>query len=66
MNMELARLLEETIDRHNEVADKNEHIYWWDVLRDMRDMSDDEEVFDMIVQIERRTDKLTQKINSGY
>lgn len=66
MNMELARALNEAIDLYNEEVEPNEYIYWWDVINEIRDISDDEEVFDLIVAIERQADKLKAIRKAGY
>lgn len=66
MNMELARALNEAIDSYNDEVEPNEYIYWWDVINELRDISDDEEVFDLIVAIERQADKLKATRKAGY
>lgn len=61
MNNELCRLLNEAVENHNDYADDSNFLYWWDVLNEIEDMTDDEEVMDLIARIDRETEKLMKK-----
>ena len=66
MNMELAQELEYAIDRYNDEVEEDSYIYWWDVLNEIADMTDDEEVIRTIIAIDRATEQLTGKRAAGY
>ena len=55
MNIELAHELEEAIDIYNDGVDEDERIYWWDILNEINDMTDDEEVIRVIEEIKSET-----------
>lgn len=55
--MELCAMLEDAIDNYNETVCEDERIYWWDVLNEINDLTDDEEVMQVILDIESRTKK---------
>ena len=57
MNMELAHELEEAIDIYNDGVDEDERIYWWDILKEMNDLTDDAEVIRVIEMIKAETEK---------
>ena len=61
MNNELCRLLNEAVENHNDYADDDNFLYWWDVLNEIEDMTDDEEVMDLISQIDRETERMKRK-----
>ena len=58
MNIELSHELEEAIDNYNETVCEDERIYWWDVLNEINDLTDDEEVLQVIQEIENRTSRM--------
>ena len=66
MNRALAEELELTIDRYNDEVEEDQYIYWWDIINEMSDMTDDEEVIRTIIAIDRETEKLTMKRAAGY
>lgn len=67
MNKELAALLQDAIDNYNEeVLEEDLYLYWWDILNEIRDLTDDEEVLAIIIDIERETDRLSTIRCSGY
>lgn len=57
MNIELSHELEEAIDIYNDGADEDERIYWWDILNEMNDLTDDAEVIRVIELIKAETEK---------
>lgn len=61
MNNELCRLLNEAVENHNDYADDENFLYWWDVLNEIEDMTDDVEVMDMIARIDRETERMKRK-----
>ena len=61
MNNELCRLLNEAVENHNDYADDSNFLYWWDVLNEIEDMTDDEEVMDLIARIDRETERMKRK-----
>lgn len=61
MNNELCRLLNEAVENHNDYADDDNFLYWWDVLNEIEDMTDDAEVMDMIARIDRETERMKRK-----
>lgn len=61
MNNELCRLLNEAVENHNDYADDDNFLYWWDVLNEIEDMTDDEEVMDLIARIDRETERMKRK-----
>lgn len=65
MNKELEIALDEAIDNYNEEVSEDQHLWWWDVLNEIRDLSDDDEVIRVIIRIERETDKLQSKRAAG-
>ena len=66
MNLTLAQELELVIDRYNDEVEEDSYIYWWDIINEMRDMTDDEEVIRTIIAIERETERLQGRIAAGY
>lgn len=58
MNNELSILLEDAIDNYNEEVCEDNRLYWWDILNEMSDLTDDEQVLRVIVAIENETEKL--------
>lgn len=66
MNMELCKALEEVIEQYNEHAGEYEQLYWWDVLNNIVDITDDEEVINVIIGIEKAAEALMQKHAAGY
>lgn len=66
MNMELCRALNEAVEIHNDYADEHNQIYWWDVLNEITDMTDEDEVTRIIIRIERETEMLMRKEAAGY
>ena len=66
MNRTLAEELELVIDRYNDEVEEDNYIYWWDIINEMRDMTDDEEVIRTIIAIERETERLQGRIAAGY
>ena len=65
MNKELEILLDEAIDNYNEEVNEDQHLWWWDVLNEIRDLSDDDEVMRVIIGIEKATEKLQMKRAAG-
>lgn len=65
MNKELEILLDEAIDSYNEEVSEDQHLWWWDVLNEIRDLSDDDEVIRVIIGIEKATEKLQMKRAAG-
>lgn len=61
MNNELCRLLNEAVENHNDYAEESNFLYWWDVLNEIEDMTDDAEVMDMIARIDRETERMKRK-----
>ena len=57
MNTELSHELEEAIDIYNDGVDEDDRIYWWDVLNEMNDLTDDAEVLRVIEMIKAETEK---------
>ena len=66
MKPELCRLLNEAIETYNDYADEHEQIYWWDILNEIADMTDEDEVMRIIVRIEKQADALMRKEAAGY
>lgn len=65
MNKELEILLDEAIDNYNEEVSEDQHLWWWDVLNEIKDLSDDDEVIRVIISIEKETEKLQMKRAAG-
>ncbi len=65
MNTELEIALDEAIDAYNEEVNEDARLWWWDVLNELHDLSDDEEVIRMIIRIERETEKLQSRRAAG-
>ena len=65
MNKELEILLDEAIDNYNEEVSEEKHLWWWDVLNEIKDLSDDDEVIRVIISIEKETEKLQMKRAAG-
>lgn len=65
MNKELEIALDEAIDNYNEEVNEDQHLWWWDVLNEIRDLSDDDEVIRVIIGIEKATEKLQMKRAAG-
>lgn len=65
MNKELEIALDEAIDAYNEEVNEDAHLWWWDVLNEIHDLSDDEEVIRLIIRIERETEKLQSRRAAG-
>jgi hypothetical protein len=65
MNKELEVLLDEAIDAYNEEVSEDQHLWWWDVLNEIRDASDDDEVIRVIIGIEKATEKLQMRRAAG-
>lgn len=57
MNIELAHELEEAIDIYNDGVEEDERIYWWDVLNETNDLTDDAEVIRVIEMIKAEAEK---------
>lgn len=66
MNKELEILLDEAIDNYNEQVSEDQHLWWWDVLNSINDLSNDEDVIRTIIGIEKATEKLQRKAAAGY
>ena len=66
MNMDLAQELEYAIDRYNDEVEEDQYIYWWDIINEMRDMTDDEEVIRTIIAIDRATERMQGANAAGY
>ncbi len=58
MNNELSILLEDAIDNYNEQVCEDDRLYWWDILNEISDLTDDEEVLRVIMAIDNETVKL--------
>ena len=58
MNNELSILLEDAIDNYNEEVNEDDRLYWWDILNEINDLTDDEQVLRVIVEIENETSRL--------
>ena len=58
MNNELSILLEDAIDNYNEQVNEDNRLYWWDIINEMTDLTDDEQVLRVIMAIENETVKL--------
>jgi hypothetical protein len=65
MNKELEVLLDEAIDAYNEEVSEDQHLWWLDVLNEIRDASDDDEVIRVIIGIEKATEKLQMRRAAG-
>lgn len=65
MNMRLAGELELAIDRYNDEVEETEYIYWWDVVNEISDWSDDLEVIRTIIAIDCETNKLKSRRAAG-
>lgn len=65
MNKELCRLLNEAVENHNDYADDDNFLYWWDVLNEIEDMTDDAEVMELISSIQTETEKLIKMEAAG-
>ena len=65
MNKELEIALDEAIDAYNEEVNEDARLWWWDVLNELHDLSDDDEVIRMIIRIERETEKLQSRRAAG-
>lgn len=57
MNLELAHELEEAIDIYNDGVEEENHIFWWDILNEMNDLTDDAEVMRVIEMIKTEAKK---------
>ncbi len=57
MNNELSILLDDAIDNYNEQVDEDNRLYWWDILNEINDLTDDEEILQIITTIENETVK---------
>ena len=67
MNEALEVLLTEAIDKYNEeVLHEDLYLYWWDVLNEIGDLTDDDEVLSVIIDIEREADRLISSRISGF
>jgi hypothetical protein len=53
--------LNEAVENHNDYADDDNFLYWWDVLNEIEDMTDDAEVMDLIARIDRETERMKRK-----
>ena len=58
MNNELSILLDDAIDNYNEQVNEDDRLYWWDILNEMNDLTDDDEVMQVIRMIENQTIRL--------
>ena len=58
MNNELSILLDDAIDNYNEQVDEDNRLYWWDILNEINDLTDDEEILQIIKTIEDETVKV--------
>lgn len=65
MNENIAVMLEDAIDNYNDMVCEDEYLFWWDVINEMNDMTDDEEVMEIISQIVSETEKLMMKEAAG-
>lgn len=65
MNPELAIALEDAIDNYNEEVCEHCYLYWWDVINNIWDLTDDEAVIRVIMAIERETEKLSTRRAAG-
>ena len=66
MNKELEVLLDEAIDNYNEWVSEADHLWWWDVLNSINDLSNDEDVIRTIMAIENAAERLERKNAAGY
>lgn len=67
MREELEILLEEAIDKYNEeVLNEDLYLYWWDVLNEIGDLTDEAEVITTIIAIEREADRMASRRYAGY
>lgn len=66
MEKELCRLLNEAIETYNDYADEHEQLYWWDILNEIADMTDEDEVMRIILRIERAAEGLMAKEAAGF
>ena len=57
MNIELAHELEEAIDIYNDGVEEENHIFWWDIVNEMNDLTDDAEVIRVIEMIKAEAEK---------
>ena len=57
MNLELAHELEEAIDIYNDGVEEENHIFWWDIVNEMNDLTDDAEVMRVIELIKAEAEK---------
>lgn len=62
MNMELAHELEEAIDIYNDGVEEENHIFWWDILNEMNDLTDDAEVIRVIELIKAEIEKTMARV----
>lgn len=58
MNTALAQELEYAIDKYNDEVEEDMYLYWWDVLNEMTDLTDDKQVLRTIMAIENETEKI--------
>ena len=58
MNTKLVRELEYAIDIYNDGVDEDDYIYWWDILNEMNDLTDDAEVSKVIAEIKREAERI--------
>ena len=65
MNKDLEIALDDAIDTYNEYVSEEQHLWWWDVLNEIRDLSDDDEVLRVIIGIEKEIEKLQSKRAAG-
>lgn len=65
MNKELEAVLNDAIDAYNEEVMEAEYIWWWDVINNIKDLTDDDEVIRIIIAIERMTEKLQGRRAAG-
>lgn len=65
MNMMLAEQLETAIDRYNDEVEEAEYLYWWDVVNEISDWSDDLEVIRTIIAIDHETNKQISRRAAG-
>ena len=61
MNTKLVRELEYAIDIYNDGVDEDDYIYWWDILNEMNDLTDDAEVSKVIREIKREAERITAR-----
>lgn len=65
MNKELEAVLNDAIDAYNEEVEEAEYLWWWDVINNIKDLTDDDEVIRIIIAIERMTEKLQRRRAAG-